>query len=327
MPDTPRVSVIMPMGRSGPDALRAVESVLGQRTSIPFELIVVGTPAEGLPSDPRLRPLPLDELNPAIRRNAAAAAARGEILAFIDDDAFAAPDWMETAVNLLDARPDLVALGGPDPAPADSTPAELFSDTLLATRWIGSGIAAHESRRGSFPVRKPWDLALVNLFVRADAFRRLGGFDPTIGYIGEDTDLLRRIVSLGGVEYHDRLVVYHRRRRFPAEFVKQRWRYRVKTGKRLVTGGREYRTPAVAALLVAGFLFLAALLLAPPIALVLLLAYAAATLVLAVPATRLPIHLWPLIPAAFLVHHATYFLGILAGMAAGIGRGGRGEMP
>lgn len=322
-----RVSVIMPMDRPGEDARKAVASVLGQDTSIPFELIVVSAADPGLGDDPRLRLVLQGERNPATRRNAAAAVAAGEILAFIDDDAVAAPSWIEAGVSWLDAHPEVVAVGGPDPAPDDSTVPELISDTLLSTRWIGSGIVAHESRPGVFPVRKPWDLALVNLFVRAPAFRELRGFDESIGYIGEDTDLLRRIASLGVVQYHDGIVVHHRRRAFPRAYIRQRWRYRLKTGQRIVRGGSEYRTPAVGALLGGGVFFLVALLVAAPLASALLLLYAVATLALAIPSTRLPVLLWPLIPVAFLVHHSTYFLGIVSGMILGLSGGGDGEMP
>ncbi|MFN2238776.1 MAG: glycosyltransferase family 2 protein [Thermoanaerobaculia bacterium] len=317
----------MPMDRPGEEARKAVASVLGQETSIPFELIVVSAADPGLGDDPRLRLVLLDERNPATRRNAAAAVAAGDILAFIDDDAFAAPSWIDAGVSWLDAHPEVVAVGGPDPAPSDSTVPELISDTLLATRWIGSGIVAHESRPGVFRVRKPWDLALVNLFVRAPAFRELRGFDESIGYIGEDTDLLRRIASLGVVQYHDGIVVHHRRRAFPSAYIRQRWRYRLKTGQRIVRGGSEYRTPAVGALLGGGVSFLAVLLVAPPLAAALLIIYAVASAALAIPSTRLPVLLWPLIPVAFLVHHSTYFLGIVSGMILGLARGRDDEMP
>jgi succinoglycan biosynthesis protein ExoA len=322
-----RISVIMPMDRPGADARKAVDSVLGQNTSIPFELIVVSAVDPSLGDDPRLRLVLLDERNPAIRRNAAAAGAAGEILAFIDDDAFASPSWLESGVSWLDAHPEVVAVGGPDPAPDDSTVAELISDTLLSTRWIGSGIVAHESRRGVFQVKKPWDLALVNLFIRASAFRKLGGFDESIGYIGEDTDLLRRIASLGVVQYHHGIVVHHRRRAFPGAYISQRWRYRLKTGQRIVRGGSEYRTPAVGALLAGGVAFLAVLLVAPPLAAALLLIYAVVSAAVAIPSTKLPVLLWPVIPLAFLVHHATYFLGIVSGMMLGLAEGRDGEMP
>ena len=100
--------------------------------------------------------------------------ASGEVLAFIDDDAVADRHWLANAVTYLDAHPEVLVLGGPDPAPDDSSIAELISDTLLATPWIGSGVAAHENRRGTFAVRHPSDIALVNLFVRREAFT---GFD------------------------------------------------------------------------------------------------------------------------------------------------------
>ena len=59
-------------------------------------------------------------------------------------------------------------------APKDSTPAELISETLLATPLIGSGVACHENRPGIFAITNASDVALVNLFVRKSSFR---GFD------------------------------------------------------------------------------------------------------------------------------------------------------
>lgn len=318
MSDDLMVSVIMPMDRPGEDARRAVASVLEQKDAPPFELIVVcaGGPEPG--SDPRLRVLVEPDRNPAVRRNRAAGMARGSILAFIDDDAFADPYWMARAVDFLEANPEAGAVGGPDPAPPGSPSAELLSDTLLATRFIGSGIAAHQSLRGIGPVRRPWDVALVNLFVRKELFDRLGGFDESIGYIGEDTDLLARLASISSVWYHQNLVVRHRRRRFPGPYLRQRWRYRVKTGERLVKGEKSYRALPVLLFLAAGFAGIAVAIAWPMVAVLLLAAYAVATLSLAASVTKLPLLWWPLIPVAFALHHATYFAGILTGMVKGV---------
>ena len=312
-----KVSVIVPMDRPGPDALRAIESVLSQKTRHRFELVIVGATAEGLPADARVRFAAAPDRNPAIRRNLGAGQARGEILAFLDDDAFAEPGWIERAVGWLDEHPGVVALGGPDPAPEDSGPAELISDTLLATRWIGSGIAAHQARPGIFAVKRPWDVALVNLFVRRSAFEEAGGFDESIGYIGEDTDLLRRLARKGIVLYHEGVLVRHRRRRYPGPYLRQRWRYRVKTGERLVRGG-GYWTPQVAVFLAAGAAFLLAIALVPAFALGMLVVYALLTTALAIPATRLRARWWPLLPVAFLAHHAVYWCGMVAGMVRGM---------
>ncbi|HYI09960.1 MAG TPA: glycosyltransferase, partial [Thermoanaerobaculia bacterium] len=295
-----KVSVIMPVERLGGDAERAIASVMGQEAPFPFELILISAEPLTLASQTRFRNVVEPNRNPATRRNRAVSVAAGEILAFLDDDATADPRWLATACAYLDEHPDVLAVGGPDPAPPDSPVAELLSDTLLATRWIGSGVAAHENRRGVFDVKQATDIALVNLFVRRSAFT---GFDEAIGYIGEDTGLLEQLLERGRVVYHDGVRVFHRRRAFPGPYLRQRWRYRVKTGQMMVRGSRSHRNnPKIQAFLVAGFL---GLLLAPLVA----IPYALLTLALAIPATRLPVQWWPAIPFAFAAHHVTYWLG------------------
>lgn len=297
-----KVSVIMPVERLGGDAERAIASVLAQEAGFDFELIVVSAAPLAVPDEIRVRNVVEGNRNPATRRNRAVSASTGEILAFIDDDATAARGWLATAVRYLDEHPDVLALGGPDPAPDDSPPAELVSETLLATPLIGSGIACHENRRGIFPVKSASDVALVNLFVRRTAFR---GFDEAIGYIGEDTALLTSL--LPHVIYHGDVRVFHRRRAFPGPYLRQRWRYRVKTGELLRRGAASYRrNRKIRAFLVGGT---CAILLAPLVA----LPYALATFILGARTTRLPARWWPFLPFAFAAHHATYYFGILWG--------------
>jgi glycosyltransferase involved in cell wall biosynthesis len=292
-----KVSVIMPVERLGGDAERAIASVLAQRTAFPFELIVVSAAPLPLDSKIGLRNVVEVNRNPATRRNRAVSVARGEILAFIDDDASADPQWLATACAYLDEFPRVVALGGPDPAPPDSTNAELISETLLATPLIGSGIVCHENPPGIFPIRKPSDIALVNLFVRREAFT---GFDEAVGYIGEDTALTAGLMQRGEVVYHSGVRVYHRRRPFPGPYLRQRWRYRVKTGQRPITDNRVY------AFLLAGTVTL----FVPP----LWIPYYLLTLILGARTTRLPKSYWPLLPFAFAIHHLTYYFGILWGL-------------
>ncbi|HLJ73056.1 MAG TPA: glycosyltransferase [Thermoanaerobaculia bacterium] len=284
----------MPVERIGGHAERAIASVLAQETTFPFELVVVSAAPVVIAG---VRNVVENNRNPATRRNRAVSEATGEILAFIDDDATAHPLWLKTAVEYFDQFPAVLALGGPDPAPSDSSAAELVSDTLLATPWIGSGIAAHENRPGIFRIKRPSDIALVNLFVRRDAFT---GFDESVGYIGEDTALISELMQKGEVVYHSGAIVYHRRRAFPGPYVRQRWRYRVKTG---LSGIRDQR---VYAFLVAGTITL----LLPP----LWIPYYVLTLILGARNTRLPMSYWPLLPFAFAVHHLTYYFGILCGL-------------
>jgi glycosyltransferase involved in cell wall biosynthesis len=302
-----KVTVIMPVERIGGDAERAISSVLNQEAPFEFELIVVSAALLNLPAETRVRNIVVGDRNPATRRNRAVSEAAGELLAFIDDDAMADPRWLATAVEYLDKRPEVLAIGGPDPAPDDSTIPELISDTLLATPWIGSGIAAHENRRGVFDITRASDLALVNLIVRRGAFT---GFDESIGYIGEDTRLLEELMQRGRVVYHDGVRVFHRRRAFPGPYLRQRWRYRVKTG-RMLAAGTKGRDPKIDTFLFAGFL---AILFAPFV----LVPYLAITFFLGIRVTRLPLRWWPVIPVAFAMHHLTYWFGIVTGLVTRI---------
>ena len=293
----------MPVERLGGDAERAVASVLEQDAPFAFELIVVSAAPLERSGRAGVRNVVEANRNPATRRNRAVSVARGEILAFIDDDATADPHWLATACAYLDAHPDVLAVGGPDPAPPGSPVNELISDTLLATPWIGSGVAAHENRRGIFDVKRASDIALVNLFVRRSAFT---GFDESIGYIGEDTALLEELRARGRVVYHEGVRVFHRRRAFPGPYLRQRWRYRVKTGRLQ----RTRKDPQVTAFLLAGLL---GLLFAPLVA----IPYALLTFVLGVRATRLPMRYWPIIPVAFAMHHLIYWFGVVTGLTSG----------
>ena len=299
----------MPVERVGGDAERAIASVLSQEAPFPFELILVSAgPLDlpgNVPAETRVRNVVEPDRNPATRRNRAVSETSAEILAFIDDDATADSGWLANAIRFFDEHPDVLAVGGPDPAPPDSTVAELISDTLLATRWIGSGVAAHENWSGLFDVTRASDVALVNLFVRRAAFT---GFDESIGYIGEDTRLVEELVKRGRVVYHDGVRVFHRRRAFPGPYLRQRWRYRVKTG-RMIAKGERARDPRIDTFLVAGFV---AIILAPFV----IIPYAIITFILGAMATRLPLRWWPVIPVAFAMHHLTYWIGIVTGLAS-----------
>jgi hypothetical protein len=172
---------------------------------------------------------------------------------------------------------------------------------LLATPMIGSGVAAHENRGGTFSIETPTDIALVNMFVRRVAFT---GFDESIGYIGEDTALVERLMARGTVVYSDTVRVEHQRRPFPGPYLHQRWRYRVKTGERMARGAIP-NAAKIRTFMAVG----TAVILFPP----LWFLYMMVTLILGTRATRLPRAYWLSIPAAFALHHLTYYLGVLWG--------------
>ena len=155
--------------------------------------------------------------------------------------------------------------------------------------------------------------------MRREAFVNTGGFDESIGFIGEDTALIEQLLREGRVVYDPDVEVRHRRRAFPSAYLRQRFRYRVKTGRLLARGASAYiRNYKVLAFLGAGIAFPATTVIAPQIGLVLLGLYVLITTTLGIIYTRLSPLWWPLIPLAFGAHHATYFMGLLTGIAQGL---------
>jgi hypothetical protein len=283
-----------------------------------FEVLVASAlapaPVSGGPFS--LTWIAVEDSNPALRRNRAARQARGSILAFVDDDAEAEPGWLAAGVAALER---CALAGGPDLLRDDAPWSERLSDLLLATPWIGSGVPAHERAPRGGPVATAHDVALCNLFARRGTFESLGGFDETLGYISEDTDFIRRALASGArVELDPAVRVRHRRRNFPLEYLAQRWRYRLKTGRMLFENPGVHARGRIALFLAVGFLGSAgAAMFGLSFILPALLLYAVAAWALSFPIWRRDPLLFPAVPFAFALHHAVYFFGLLAGIVRG----------
>jgi GT2 family glycosyltransferase len=314
----PRIAVIIASDRVDSVLADCLRSLARQRNAPAFEVVVASASAPPPIADVLLSPawVQVEDRNPALRRNRAVRGSHGDLLAFLDDDAEAEPDWLEAGARALER---CAIAGGPDLLRPDAPYAERLSDLLLATAWIGSGIPAHERNPRGGLVRSAHDVALCNLFVRRATFEALGGFDESLGYISEDTDFVRRALASGArVELDPAVAVRHRRRRFPLAYLAQRWRYRVKTGRMLIERPGLHARGRIAAFLAAGFLLTAgAASFGSAVVLPALLFYAGLVWALSFPIWRRDPALIPAVPFAFALHHAVYFAGLLAGMARG----------
>lgn len=113
----PRVSVILPT-HNRPDLLREALTSLQDQTFSDWEAVIVddaSCPAvEFSPNDARIRILRHDTAQGgAAAKNTGIQNARGEILAFLDDDDCYAPRYLERALDVLDRHPgiDVVFMG------------------------------------------------------------------------------------------------------------------------------------------------------------------------------------------------------------------------
>jgi glycosyltransferase involved in cell wall biosynthesis len=114
----PRVSVIIPHLNT-PDALdRCLASVTAQMLDHGVVEIIVVDNGSKLPLAavmaryPQVCLLAEPTPGPGPARNTGVAAARAPILAFIDADCRAAPDWLQTAVTAAEAAPGTAVVGG-----------------------------------------------------------------------------------------------------------------------------------------------------------------------------------------------------------------------
>ncbi len=136
---------------------------------------------------------------PNAARNAAIAAAEGDLLVFLDDDVEVWPGWLDALVAGAAAEPQVDVFGGP-------------------IRPRLEGIDIHPCGREQLPVttldRGPHDRDVefvwsANMAVRRAAFERVGGFDEGQAIYGDEEEWLRR---LGGrVRYVAAAGVDHRR--------------------------------------------------------------------------------------------------------------------
>jgi glycosyltransferase involved in cell wall biosynthesis len=208
---TPRVSIIVPLHRMTPTARRCIDDVLaipGDR----HELIVVSDrPLDGLPARvTELTTGAVRDTSPAEKRDAAMAHVRGDICAFLDDDAYPGPEWLDRAIARFDRDAGIAAVGGPGTTPPGSGFRERLGGAFYES-WLGSGglrnrfVAVGDSRDTD-------DWPAYNLFVRTDVLRSIGGWASKF-YGGEDTKLCLTLIETGHrIVYDPEVVVYHLRR-------------------------------------------------------------------------------------------------------------------
>ena len=173
-----------------------------------YEIIVCpDEPITGLGKDVKV--VATGHVRPAEKREAALKVANGELLAFIDDDAYPRADWLRNGVRHFD-DPQIAAVGGPGLTPPGDTAAQKASGFIFSSI-IASGAQAH--RYVAKKKRDVQDFPSCNFIVRRAVMERVGGF-KTRFWPGEDTvmcaaitgELKKRII------YDPEVIVYHHRR-------------------------------------------------------------------------------------------------------------------
>ncbi|MGE0862278.1 MAG: glycosyltransferase family 2 protein [Vicinamibacterales bacterium] len=180
VPDT----TVVVCTRDRPAQLETCLDSLAAQTHLPFEVLVVDNGASGVVTDIcRARGVacirePIPGLTRA--RNLGARAARGEIVAYIDDDATAEPGWLNALVREF-ADPGVAAVAG---------------RTRYMTAWDGLRMTQDEAPGEPGPrLRQAFDRSTRGWFAQA-CFGRIGD---------GNTMAFRRSVLLDAVRFDERL--------------------------------------------------------------------------------------------------------------------------
>ncbi|MDD5245820.1 MAG: glycosyltransferase [Candidatus Omnitrophica bacterium] len=176
---------------------------------------------------PDLRVIPTGAADPAKKRDIGFGYARGEILAFIDDDAYPRKDWLKNAIADF-ADPQVAAVGGPAVTPPEDSPRQKASGAVYSSLLVsGSYVYRYRPRKK----RTADDLPSCNLLVRKSVMQELGGF-RTAFWPGEDTKLCQEITGKlkKKIIYDPEVFVYHHRRRLFLGHIRQVANYALHRG-------------------------------------------------------------------------------------------------
>ncbi|HLD41211.1 MAG TPA: glycosyltransferase [Candidatus Omnitrophota bacterium] len=210
------VSIIVAVKGDNPYLRECIEACL--KLDYPdFEILVL--PDKELNLDyPKTKVIPTGEVTPPIKRDMALDAAQGEILAFLDDDAYPLKDWLTKALSYF-SDPEIAAVGGPAVTP-ESDDLWQKASGLVYSSWVMAG--EHRYRYIPGEKREVDDYPSCNFLVRKSAMRRIGGFNTKF-WPGEDTFFCLKIIRdlKKKIIYAPEALVYHHRRRLFKGHLKQ----------------------------------------------------------------------------------------------------------
>jgi GT2 family glycosyltransferase len=214
-----RFSVIV-CTRNGRERIANCLEEIGKLAGGPFETIVVDDGSDDGTADhvaehfPWVKLLRLDPCGLSAARNAGAAAATGEILAFTDDDCAPDHEWLARLGRVF-ADGSFAAAGGPNLPPRPRT---WWEAVVCAAPGAPSHVMLDDEEAEHLPG--------CNLAVTKEAFDAISGFDPRFRTAGDDVDFCWRLRAAGyRLGFAPGAFVWHWRRPSIRAFLRQQIGY------------------------------------------------------------------------------------------------------
>ncbi|MEE8575423.1 MAG: glycosyltransferase, partial [Thermodesulfobacteriota bacterium] len=147
-------------------------------------------------------------------RNTGVAKARGDVLAFTDDDCAPDPEWLNEMASEMRANPNRV-IGGRVINALTENPYSTTSQLL--TSYLYDYFRSNKSNYRFFTTS--------NLAISAELFNSIGGFDATLR-TAEDRDLCARAILFGSeLHYAQGAIIYHSHHLTFSSFCNQHYTY------------------------------------------------------------------------------------------------------
>ncbi|MBL4697703.1 MAG: glycosyltransferase [Phycisphaerales bacterium] len=193
--------------RDRPDDLRGCLQSLEEQSVLPDRVVIVAGSEVSCPSNivdcfHSLDIVVVDshENNISISRNVGLKATTTEFALFIDDDAKAHDDWVESYLKVFADQPLAWAIGG-KVLDSRSIPYSIeFAYGLVSTTGMQIPVRSDEQAprpRGYFNTVKG-----CNFGVRCQQIHQLGGFDSFFAFAYDEADLMLTIEHAGGLVMH-----------------------------------------------------------------------------------------------------------------------------
>ena len=227
---TPAISVVVNTFNRRDELMVCINSLLCQKTDAHFEIIVVddastdGTAAL-LETLPVITCRPASNEGLALGRNRGADAASGPLLAFLDDDEFVGPAWIDTVLDAWrNADPDIAIIcTTPRPIPGTTFNRRYLSwqNPLLPIPLLASGDASLPGRMRRYLQRINNRLPSSahigfapggSITIRADAFWQIGGYQKQNFAAGEDDyfcEAIRSEFGQGCIDHSPAMELFH----------------------------------------------------------------------------------------------------------------------
>ncbi len=190
-----RIDVVVAARDEAGTIARCVRSLLAQSRPAHAVFVVDDGSTDGtgaLAAAAGATVLPGEARGPGRARNLGVSAATGDVVAFMDADAYADAGWLEALADAFEADPGLAGAGGVQLAPDDATDFQRRLQAFLEC----VGFVSDYVREGGERVRPTTHNPSCNSAYRREVLTWAGGFREDL-FPCEDLELDRRLVLAG----------------------------------------------------------------------------------------------------------------------------------